>query len=78
MPKWFLTSRGVMGPLFAIGAIVLGAYGVEFNVENQALVLNQVDAVAVAVVALIGSVVGIYGRVKASGGISALPARPRL
>ena len=77
LPKWFLTSRGVLGPMLAIVAIGLAANGVEFSAESQTLLLGQLDAVVLAGVALVGSLVGIYGRVKARRPLSVLPkAKP--
>lgn len=73
MSKWFVTSRGVMGPLLAIVAILVVAKGGEFSAESQSLVLNQLDAFVAAGAALAGSAVGIYGRMKASGPVTVLP-----
>ena len=73
LPKWFLASRGVLGSLLAIAAIGLAAYGVEFSPESQTLLLDQLDAVVLASMALVGSVVGIYGRLKAKRALTILP-----
>ena len=76
-PKWFVTSRGVMGPAVAILAILLTANGIEFDAEEQSLVLNQLDGVVAAGIALAGSIVGIWGRIKASQPVAGLPSKLR-
>ncbi len=73
LPKWFVTSRGVMGPLLAIVAVALAAKGVEVSPETQALVLDQLDAIVLAGMALLGSLLGVWGRVKAKGDVTLYP-----
>jgi hypothetical protein len=62
-----------MGPLLTIAAIGLAAYGIEFGVEEQVLLLDQVEVLVLAGVALVGSLSGIYGRLKAKRPVTLLP-----
>lgn len=64
--KPFWLSRGVMGPIVAILAMVLGwVGGVQVDAATQAVVVDQVVGLASAAVVLIGSVMGIIGRLRA-------------
>ena len=64
--KPFWLSRGVMGPVVAMVALVVGwVFGVEVDAATQAMVVDQVVALVSAGAVLVGSVVGIIGRVAA-------------
>lgn len=71
--KWFLLSRGILGPLLAMAGVVLAANGVDFDQEQQRVVLTQFDAFVGSAMTLAGSLLGMYGRAKASQSLTFLP-----
>lgn len=73
LPKWFLTSRGVMGPLLSVLAIVLGYFNVDFTASEQGAIITQAEAMVVAGTALLGSVLGLIGRIRARSQVTLLP-----
>jgi hypothetical protein len=63
-PLWL--SRGVMGPVVSVLALLIGVVGgVQVDAATQAIIVDQVVGLVSAAVVLIGSVVGIWGRIKA-------------
>jgi hypothetical protein len=62
---WYL-SKGVLGPLVAVVALIAGAFGVKVDAATQALVVDQVIGAVSAGVALLGAIVGIWGRITAT------------
>lgn len=65
---WFL-SRGVMGPVLGFAAMGLGWIGITIDEETREAVLALLDNGWVQLAAFattVGSLIGIYGRVKAS------------
>jgi hypothetical protein len=65
-PKPWWQSKGIVGPLVAILALVLSFFGVKIDPATQGLIVDQAIAGLGAAVALLGSIVGIWGRVTAS------------
>jgi hypothetical protein len=63
--SWWL-SRGVMGPVVSVLALLIGVFGgVQVDAATQAIIVDQVVGLASAGVVLIGSIVGIWGRIRA-------------
>lgn len=62
---WYL-SKGILGPLVTVLALIAGAFGVKIDPATQGLIVDQVSGAITAVVALVGALVGIYGRITAT------------
>lgn len=58
---WYL-SRGVVGPVLGVVAIVAGLFGYTFGPEDQEALMLAITTVGGAV----GNLVGVWGRVKAT------------
>lgn len=68
-----IRSRGVLGPAFAILAVVLAqGLGVSVSGEELSAITDGVSDLIVLLGVLAGAVVGIYGRVRAAGPIRRL------
>lgn len=65
---WYL-SKGVLGPLVTVLALAAGLFGIKIDEATQALIVDQATGAITAAVALIGALVGIYGRVTATSQI---------
>ena len=59
--KWY-ESKGVLGGFVTILVIILGAFGYTISPEDQKVIIAAVSAI----VATGSSLVGVYGRVKAT------------
>ena len=60
-------SRGVLGPLVAIVVVVVAQlFGESITPEEQTTLVQGVGDVIVKLGVIAGSVVGIYGRIRAS------------
>ena len=59
--KWYM-SKSVWGGMIAVAAAVAGAFGFSIGVEEQSILAES----AVAVAGIVGAVVAVVGRVKAS------------
>lgn len=59
-------SRGVIGGVVAVGAVVAGLFGYEVDADTQAVVVDQGVAIATAVATVVGGVLAIWGRIKAT------------
>jgi hypothetical protein len=69
MEKWFLKSKTILGVLVAILPTLLPVFGLSFGENEQALFSEFVDAVIVAV----GAVLAWIGRNNAAGTVTLLP-----
>ncbi len=66
-----LASLGIIGPTVAVLSMVLaGSLGIEIDAETQQVLITQGTAVVTGIVAIVGSVVGFYGRWRANSRIS--------
>jgi hypothetical protein len=61
---WY-ASKGVWGGIVTIAAVLAGIAGIEIDAKTQALIVDQGVGIATALVALAGSILSIWGRVKA-------------
>ena len=59
--KWYM-SKSVWGGMIAVAAAVAGAFGFSIGAEEQSILAES----AVAVAGVVGAVVAVVGRVKAS------------
>ena len=59
--KWYM-SKSVWGGMIAVAAAVAGAFGFSIGAEEQSILAES----AVAVAGIVGAVVAVVGRVKAS------------
>ena len=59
--KWY-QSKSVMGSVVTLIAMVLGIFGFGMGAEDQATLVN----IVVGAGGFVGSILAIYGRVKAS------------
>ncbi|SMO75399.1 hypothetical protein SAMN06269117_1263 [Balnearium lithotrophicum] len=62
--KWY-ESKAIWGAVVTIFAIVLGFFGVQIDEQTKQVLINETTAFASAAAALVGSLLAIYGRVKA-------------
>ena len=58
---WYL-SRGVLGPVLGVVAIVSGLFGYTFGPEDQEALMLAITTIGGAV----GNLIGVYGRMKAT------------
>ncbi|QDP59291.1 MAG: hypothetical protein Tp136SUR676911_30 [Prokaryotic dsDNA virus sp.] len=63
--KWY-QSKSVWGGIVALLAVLLGAFGYSITGDDQSLLIDSLSIIGGAV----GSLVAIYGRVKASKRVS--------
>lgn len=66
---WYL-SKTVLGGVIAAGAGVAGLFGINLDALTQAELLAHLDMIVTAGSALVGGVLAIYGRLKATKSIS--------
>ena len=59
--KWYM-SKSVWGGMIAVAAAVAGAFGFTIGADEQSILAES----AVAVAGIVGAVVAVVGRVKAS------------
>lgn len=62
---WY-ASKGIIGPIVTIAALVAGFFGIDIDTQTQAVVVDELVAAASAIVAVVGAIVGIWGRVTAT------------
>lgn len=64
-PWW--ASKGVLGPLVSVACLLLAAlFGVQIDAGTQAVVVDQLTTAVIAIGVVVGSGIGIWGRIKAS------------
>ena len=63
--RWW-TSKTIWGALTTVAGLILGILGIEIDPATQTLVVNQLTAVAAAATELVGIVMTIVGRAKAT------------
>lgn len=68
--KWFVWSRGVLGPVLVLAAAALAIAGVEFSPEQQAALVGQWEVLGTAALAVVGSVVALVGRIRAKASLT--------
>lgn len=59
--KWYM-SKSVWGGMISVAAAVAGAFGFNIGADEQSILAES----AVAVAGIVGAVVAVVGRVKAS------------
>ncbi|MGC5778819.1 hypothetical protein [Methylobacterium sp. NFXW15] len=62
---WYL-SKGIIGSLLAIVAVIAGFFGVKVDAGTQQVVADQLTTLLAAGAALLGSLLGLWGRVSAT------------
>lgn len=65
---WYL-SKGVLGPVLAIAGMAGTAFGVDVGAGEQVAIVDQTIAAVGAVTTLIGTLLGLYGRIVATSRI---------
>lgn len=66
---WY-ASKGIWGGIISVVALIVGIFGVEgLTPEVQSAIVDNLVVVASGVGTLIGTVLGIYGRLKATSAI---------
>jgi len=65
---WY-QSKTIIGGAVTLAATVAAIFGVEVDEQTQAVIVDQGVAIGTAVATVIGGVLAIYGRLKASKGI---------
>ncbi len=65
---WY-ASKTILGAIVMAATIVLGFFGVTIDETTKAVILSQTEALIGAIVALVSTLLIIYGRVKASKAI---------
>lgn len=65
MNKYVLKSKTVVGILVIIAPTLATLFGFTLTADNSAMISNSADSI----IQLLGAALGIYGRVKAKGGI---------
>jgi len=68
-PKWFLTSKTIIGVLVTIAPTLLPLFGVSFGLEDGALFSTFGDAL----VQFLGAALALWGRFAAKSGVTVLP-----
>ncbi len=71
--KWILLSRGVLGPLLSLVGLWLASQGIEFGAEDQAAIVDKADVVVGAMTSIVGTIVGLWGRVSAKKTLTLMP-----
>lgn len=66
-PWW--ASKTILGAIVMAATIVLGFFGVTIDETTKAVILSQTDALITAGAGLFGTLLIIYGRVKATKAI---------
>lgn len=62
---WYL-SKSIIGSLLAIAAVIAGFFGVKVDASTQQVVADQLTTLLAAGAALIGSLLGLWGRFSAT------------
>ena len=63
--SWY-ASKGIIGPIITLIALLGGFFGVDIDVDTQAVIVDEITAAASAIAAVFGAAVGIWGRVTAT------------
>ena len=63
--KWY-ESKTIWGGIITLFAVLLGFFGVKIDEQTKQLLVNQTVAFVSAASALVGSLLSIYGRIKAN------------
>jgi tetrahydrodipicolinate N-succinyltransferase len=66
-PWW--QSRAIIGGAVSIGAVVAGLFGFNVDPDTQAVIVDQGVAIGAAVATVVGGVMAIWGRIKATKAI---------
>lgn len=64
--KQWWKSKSVWGSIVMLLAIALGYFGIELGAEEQVALVDQIVAAIVAISALVGAVLSLIGRLKAT------------
>jgi hypothetical protein len=70
--KAWYESKTIWGSIISVGALVAGFFGIkdEVDPETQAKLVDNIVVIAGAVGSVIGTVLSIYGRIKANATIA--------
>ena len=68
-PKWFVTSKTVIGVIVSVLPVLLPSFGITFSPEDGTFVSGNVDMVIQAV----GAILALYGRFVAKNSLSIAP-----
>ena len=66
--EWY-ASRGVWGSLVTIASLIVGLVGIDIDPATQAVLVDNVTAGAVAIGTVVGTVMSLIGRLKATKAI---------
>ena len=66
--KWY-QSVGLWGGIIAFVATVAGMFGIVISAEEQSTLATHLSTIIEGIVALVGIVLGVYGRIKATKAI---------
>ncbi len=62
-PWW--ESKTIWGSIITVVAVTTGLFGIQIDPQTQAVLVDNVTALMSAGGAIMGAILGIYGRVKA-------------
>ncbi len=62
-PWW--ESKTIWGSIITVVAVASGLFGIQIDAQTQGLLVDNITALVSAGGAIVGALLGIYGRVKA-------------
>lgn len=67
--KAWWQSKAIIGGVVSIGAVAAGLFGYDVDADTQKVIVDEGVAIGSAVAALVGGVMAIWGRIKATKAI---------
>ena len=65
MNKFVLKSKTILGILIMVAPVLAKEFGFTLTADGTAMITQSADSI----IQLLGAVLGVYGRIKAKGGV---------